>query len=223
MKTQIIKVDPDRIETQKIERISRVLKTNGLVVYPTETFYGLGANCYSEKAVDRIYRLKKRDRKKPLSVIVSGMEMVEEITSERPELFDKLAQESWPGPLTLVLKAAKEFPEYITGPSKTLGVRWPDQKWLNALVKKTGFPITATSANLSGEKEISTPERAVEVFKGKVELIVDGGKTKGGLPSTVLSLVSGKPEVLRRGPFYPAWLQQVHDNKRDALNNTPKK
>jgi len=183
--------------------IGEVLRHEGTMVYPTETFYGLGTNCYSEKAVDLVYRLKQRDRQKPLSVIVSGIEMVEEITTEKPELFYRLSEQFWPGPLTLVLKASETFPEYVTGPSRTVGIRWPEHKWLNALVKKTGFPITATSANLSGEKEISTPEKAMDVFKGKVELIVDGGKTKGVLPSTVLSLISDKPKILRQGAVSP--------------------
>jgi L-threonylcarbamoyladenylate synthase len=199
MKTQVIKVDLERRENWEIEQISHILYTEGIGVYPTETFYGLGANCYSKKAVSRVYQLKRRDRTKPLSVIVSGMDMMEEITSERPKLFYRLSKQFWPGPLTLVLKASEEFPEFVTGPSKTIGVRWPDHKWLNALVKKTDFPITATSANVSGTSEIATPERAIELFKGKVEFIVDGGKTKGELPSTVLSLVSGKPKILREG------------------------
>ncbi|MFW6123795.1 MAG: L-threonylcarbamoyladenylate synthase [Acidobacteriota bacterium] len=202
MKTQIIKVEVNCIENRAIEFISRVLQKDGLIVYPTETFYGLGANCYSEKAVARIYRLKHRDRQKPLSVIVSGMKMVKEITLKRPDVFDSLSKQFWPGPLTLVLKASEKFPEHITGPSRTIGIRWPEPEWLNVLVKEAGFPITATSANLSGKKEISTPEEAVEVFKGKVELIVDGGKTQGKLPSTVLSLVSGKPKILREGAFH---------------------
>jgi L-threonylcarbamoyladenylate synthase len=201
MKTQIIKVDLERLEKEKIEFISRVLCTDGVVVFPTETFYGLGANCYSEKAVARIYRLKKRDSKKPLSVIVSGMKMVEEITSERPKLFYLISEQFWPGPLTLVQKASKEFPDYVTGPSKTIGIRWPDHKWLNALIQKTGFPITATSANVSGKKEIASPKEAIEIFKGHVDLVVDGGKTRGKLPSTVLSLVSGKTKILREGAF----------------------
>lgn len=199
MRTQVIKVNLEPIESSKIDLIRKVLQKDGLVVYPTETFYGLGANCYSEKAVIRVYDLKQRDWEKPLSVIVSGMDMAEEIISERPELFYHFSERFWPGPLTLVLKASEEFPEYVTGPSKTIGIRWPEHKWLNFLVKKTGFPITATSANVSGTSEIAAPEKAVDLFKGKVELIVDGGKTKGELPSTVLSLVSGKPKVLREG------------------------
>jgi L-threonylcarbamoyladenylate synthase len=199
MKTQVIKVDQDSIEGQKIDLISRILHTNGLAVYPTETFYGLGANCFSEKAVARIYRLKKRERTKPLSVIVSSMDMVKEITSERPELFYLILDQFWPGPLTIVMKASKEFPDYVTGPSKTIGIRWPDQKWLNALVHKTGFPVTATSANVSGKKEVASAKKAIKIFEGHVDLVVDGGKTKGDLPSTVLSLVSGKPKILREG------------------------
>ncbi|HZX09987.1 MAG TPA: L-threonylcarbamoyladenylate synthase [Acidobacteriota bacterium] len=199
MQTQVIKVDLKRIESSKIDLISKVLQKDGSIVYPTETFYGLGANCYSKKAVERVYSLKQRDRQKPLSVIVSGLDMAEEITSERPKLFYRISEQFWPGPLTLVLKASEEFPEYVTGPSKTIGIRWPDHKWLNDLVKKTGFPITATSANVSGTQEIASPQKAIELFKGKVELIVDGEKTRGELPSTVLSLVSGKPEILRQG------------------------
>ncbi len=199
MKTQFIKVDVDRIERRKIARISRALQKGKLIIYPTETFYGLGANCFSERAVARIYRLKQRGREKPLSVIVSGMDLVEKVTLERPDLFYSLSSQFWPGPLTIVLKASEKFPEHITGRSGTIGVRWPDHKWLNALVEKAGFPITATSANLSGEKEISSPEKALDVFNGKVDLLVDGGQTQGKLPSTVISLVSGKPRVLRQG------------------------
>jgi len=199
MKTQVIKINLNQIELNKIEWISKVLRANGLVIYPTETFYALGANCYSEKAVSRVYSLKQRERGKPISVIVSGMDMVKEITSEKTELFYRLAEKFWPGPLTLVLRASEKFPEYITGPTKTIGIRWPEHKWMNAMVKKTDFPITATSANLSGAKETASPDEAVHIFKDQVELIADGGETKGGLPSTVLNLVSGKPKILREG------------------------
>jgi L-threonylcarbamoyladenylate synthase len=199
MKTQVIKINLNQIELNKIEWISKVLHSNGLVIYPTETFYALGASCYSQKVIERVFRLKRRESSKPISVIVSGMKMVEEITSERPDLFYSVAERFWPGPLTLVLKASEKFPEYITGPNKTIGIRWPEHKWMNAMVKETGFPITATSANVSGSSEISTPGKAIEVFKGKVDLLVDGGETKGGLPSTVLNLVSGKPKILREG------------------------
>jgi L-threonylcarbamoyladenylate synthase len=199
MKTQLLKVDTEHIESSNIAQIARTLQEGKLVIYPTETFYGLGANCFSEKAVAKIYRLKQRDREKPLSVIVSGMDMVEEVTLERPDLFYSLSSRFWPGSLTIVLKASERFPEYITGRSGTIGIRWPDHRWLNALVEKSGFPITATSANLSGAKEISSPERALDVFNGKVDLLVDGGRTQGKLPSAVISLVSDKPRILRQG------------------------
>jgi len=199
MKTQVLKVAVDRIESSKIAQIISALKKDKLVIYPTETFYGLGANCFSERAVAKIYRLKQRDGDKPLSVIVSGMDMVEEVTLERPVLFYSLSSQFWPGPLTIVLKASEKFPEHITGPSKTIGIRWPDHKWLNVLVEKAGFPITATSANLSGAKEISSPKEAFNVFNGKVDLLIEGGETKGKLPSTVISLVSGRLKILRQG------------------------
>ena len=198
-KADIINLNQDLIEQDKVEIIAQTLQQGRVVAYPTETFYGLGADCFSQKAIKKIYRIKKRDISKPLSVIVSDLDMVEKIAVSIPPLFWILAQEFWPGPLTLILKVEPQFPESLLGPGHSLGMRLPAVAWLRELVRQVASPITATSANISGEKEICEAEEIVKIFGKKVDLIVAGGKTQGILPSTVVDLTSENPRILREG------------------------
>jgi len=199
VKTRIIKINPHRVERDKIKDIAQVLKKPGVIAYPTDTFYGLGADCFSPEEIRRIYQIKKRKKKKPIPLIIAEAEEVKRIAVEIPPLFWLLSREFWPGPLTLVLKASPALPPELLGHSQTIGVRLPALSWLRELVKEANFPLTATSANISGEKEISHPEKIKDIFWEKVELIVDGGKTPGTQPSTVLDLTSEKPKILREG------------------------
>jgi len=199
VKTKIIKINPALVELDKIKIVAKVLLAEGMIAYPTDTFYGLGANCFSEKAIQRIYRLKKRDPSKPISIIISDINMVRDIGKDIPSLFWKMAGEFWPGPLTLVLKASSTLPAGLLGPRDSIGIRQPALSWIRELLEETGFPITATSANISGEKEIANPEIISDSFFGLVDLIVDGGETRGALPSTVVDLTSARPVILREG------------------------
>ncbi|MFP4082859.1 MAG: L-threonylcarbamoyladenylate synthase [Candidatus Aminicenantes bacterium] len=197
-KTEIIKVNLHDVEKEKITRIVKVLRQGGLIIYPTETFYGLGVNCFIKESIQRIYGLKKRDYSKPISLVVSDMEMVETVAVDIPDVFRTLAGEFWPGPLTLILKASPRLPRELRGEGSA-AVRIPDLFWLQELIKEAGFPLTATSANLSGEKEIYRPEEITANFYGKVDLIVDGGRTPGVRPSTVVDLTAEKPKIIREG------------------------
>ena len=199
MNTEIVKVNTEIIEQDKIGLISAVLKAGGLIVYPTETFYGLGSNCYSGEAAKRIFSLKKRAAVKPLSVVISSLEMLKEITSEVPPELEGFVSRFWPGPLTVIFTASKKIPPELLGGGKTVGVRLPGSEWLRELVQATDFPITATSANISGKKELNQVEEVMAAFKGKVDLIVDGGKTPGTLPSTVVDLSHSQLRILREG------------------------
>ena len=199
LKTQILKIDPQIIEDDKVNMVVGVLRRGGIVAYPTDTFYGLGVDCYQEKAIERIYWLKERGYEKPISLVASDMAMVKDICVDIPPVFETLAKAFWPGPLTLVLKASSRLPSILQGEDGSIGVRLPDFSWLRELIRKAGFPLTATSANISGEKEISQPDKVIEIFEGKVNLIVDGGVTLGGLPSTVVDLTSERPKIIREG------------------------
>jgi L-threonylcarbamoyladenylate synthase len=199
MKTEMLKIDPELLEANKIHKIADVLRRDGTIAYPTETFYGLGAAALSSKAVRKIYRLKSRVQGKPLSIVVSDLQMARDMVTEIPPLFGALAQEFWPGPLTLVVKASSVLPRDLLGRDGTIGLRQPSPAWLRELVRQMACPLTATSANISGEREISDPREVIRLFYGKVSLVVDGGLTPGTLPSTVVDLSRGKAEILREG------------------------
>jgi len=199
MKTRILKINPDEVDPEEIRIIAQTVSREGVIVYPTDTFYGLGADCFSGKAIQRIFFLKKRPLAKALPVLISDPAMAREIAASIPPAFDEIASSFWPGPLTLVLRAAGHLPKELVGPSRTIGVRLPAVAWLRGLIDETTAPLIATSANISGEGEISSPERVIHLFKNSVELIVDGGEAPAGRPSTVVDLTLDKPRLIREG------------------------
>jgi L-threonylcarbamoyladenylate synthase len=199
MKTKILKMGEENIGPEPLAMISEILDNDGVMAYPTETFYGLGVLALSEKAIEKVYRLKERERGKPLSVIIADLAMAEKIAVSLPPLFRPLAREFWPGPLTLVVRAKPLFPSSMLGRDRSLAMRVPAVSWLRALVRHLGVPITATSANISGQREISTSDDVIAAFQGAVDLIIDGGRTPGGRPSTIVDLAGTRPLILRVG------------------------
>jgi L-threonylcarbamoyladenylate synthase len=199
VKTRIIRINPDKAETRQIQLIHGILSRGGVIVYPTDTYYGLGANGFQEEAVKKIFELKTRESTRPLPVLVADVNMALEMAAEIPAIFHRLSAEFWPGPLTLVLKAAAFLSPSLVGTGKTIGVRLPAVSWIQKLIRQAGFPLVATSANISGQAEIAAVEKVIEVFDHKVDLILDGGKAPGLRPSTVLDLTSGKAVLVREG------------------------
>jgi L-threonylcarbamoyladenylate synthase len=199
MKTQLLRLDLQKVALTDIRHMADVLERGGLMVFPTDTFYGLGGDGFSRTAIRRIYALKQRDTSKPLLVLVSDVDMVQRLAKDIPAVFGKIAEEFWPGPLTIVLPASEVVPGELCGGGDSVAMRLPAVSWLQALVRETGCPVIATSANISGEGEISTADRALEIFSGKVELVVDGGPSPGGALSTVLDLTVEPPRIIRAG------------------------
>lgn len=199
MKTRTLKIDPAAVDARALDDFASLLARDGVMAYPTETFYGLGAAAFSARAVSRVFKLKGRNPGKPLPLIASDLDMVGKIAGPLPPLFWTLAEEFWPGPLTLVLKASAAVPAFLAGPAGSIAVRIPPVSWVRRVAYEMSQPLTATSANISGEKEMTEPAEVAAVFDGKVELIVDGGATPGGAPSTLLDLTSSEPRILREG------------------------
>jgi L-threonylcarbamoyladenylate synthase len=199
MKTRILNIDPADVGPEAIRTIAEVLADNGVIVYPTETFYGLGANALSRKALRRVFEVKQRPISKGLPVLVSDLLMAEGLAAELPPAFYTLASRFWPGPLTLVVKAAGRLPPELVGPGRAIGIRLPAVPWLQALIRESGFALVTTSANISGQGEMSSAEEVKRVFLDKVDLIVDGGTTPGNKPSTVIDLRGEKPVLVREG------------------------
>jgi len=197
--TRIVVVGERPEESLPLGEIAEALLGGAVAAYPTETFYALGAAAFSKQGVERIYRLKGRDASKPLPLIASDPDMVAGIAASLPAAFAALAAEFWPGPLTIVLPAAAGFPDFLTGPGRTVAVRIPPLAWLRALVAELAEPLTATSANLAGEKELADPAGVAALVEGKVEWMLDGGRTPGGLPSTIVDITGDVTRIIREG------------------------
>jgi L-threonylcarbamoyladenylate synthase len=176
-----------------------LLRAGGLVAFPTETFYGLGAAALQPAAVRRILAVKGRPDGKPLLVLVDSIAMAEGLAAGIPPRGRELMARHWPGALTLVLRARAHVPAEITAGSGTVGVRLSAHPVARALVAALGAPITAPSANPSGLAPPTTAAEVLAHFRGRIELVLDGGPTRGGEPSTVLDVTVEPPRLLRAG------------------------
>jgi len=169
-----------------VEKAAKIIKKGGVVVYPTDTVYGLGANALDEKAVKKVFEMKKRDFSKPISIIVRDIEMAKQVASFDRDIEEKL-KKLLPGPVTVILFKKKILPDILTAGSNKVGIRIPNCKFTQALMQRLDFPITTTSANISGEP-----------IEGK--------------PSTVIDLTGKEPKILRVGPVTKNELKEIFKN-----------
>lgn len=204
--TRLLRIHPNHPQPSALQEAADVLAKGGLVAFPTETFYGLGANARDTAAVRRIFRVKGRPETKPLLVVVDSIEMAESLVKEVPAAARDLMAKHWPGPLTLVFKAVASLSAELTAGTGTIGIRFPRHPVAFGLVHTAGFPVTAPSANLSGEEPPTTAAEVRRALNGKIELILDGGATTGGLPSTILDVAVTPPRLIRKGALeLPEW------------------
>jgi L-threonylcarbamoyladenylate synthase len=196
-------VDASRPAASALETAARRLRARALIAFPTETFYGLGANALDEVAVARVFHAKGRPADKPLLVLVDSLEMVTRIARDVPVLARGLMARYWPGALTLVLHAHADLPDALTAGTGTIGVRLPGHPVARALVSALGGPVTAPSANLHGQPSPRTADEVIAGLGDRVDLVLDGGPTSGGPASTLLDLTRTPPVVLRAGAVVP--------------------
>ncbi|MEM0003362.1 MAG: L-threonylcarbamoyladenylate synthase [Thermoproteota archaeon] len=208
IKTRIIRIDPISPEENKIKEVSEVIKKGGLVAFPTETVYGLGANCYDEDAILRIFRVKGRPPDNPLIVHISNLDMLREVSEEIPELAYRIANVAWPGPITVVMKKSKRVPYAVTGSLDTVAVRMPAHPVALKLIDKSEVPIAAPSANLSGKPSPTNAMHVITDLFNKIDTIIDSGETFFGVESTIIDVTRDVPILLRPGPFTVEELQE---------------
>ena len=199
MQTKIVKVDPFNPDRKLIEQAATIIRRGGLVVFPTETVYGLGASIYIEDAVRRIFEVKERPLDNPLIVHVSSVEELESLVEDVPSQAYKLVEKYWPGPLTIVLRRARSVPSVVSSGLPTIAIRAPAHPVAIMLIKYSESPIAAPSANLAGKPSPTKPEHVIEDLYGKVDLILDAGETLYGVESTVVDLTGREPVLLRPG------------------------
>ncbi|NLK44842.1 MAG: threonylcarbamoyl-AMP synthase [Tissierellia bacterium] len=199
MDTKIIKIDENKLDRNLIEEAAQIIKKGGLVAFPTETVYGLGANGLDEKAVKKIFIAKGRPQDNPLILHVHSTDQVKELVEEIPPVAKLCMEKFWPGPLTIILKKSPKVPEVISAGLDTVAIRMPENNIALDLIKTSNTPIAAPSANTSGKPSPTSADHVIEDLMGKVDMIVDGGNTGIGLESTVLDLSTDIPMILRPG------------------------
>lgn len=176
-----------------------VLSGGGLVAFPTDTVYGLGAKAFDANAVSKIYMAKGRGQEKAIPILISDVDQIHQVSSGVTEYAVKLGKKFWPGPLTIVVPRHPTIPDVVS-PLKTVGVRIPNLNVARELLRLTG-PLAVTSANLSGQTSPSTAKGVNAQLNGRIPLILDGGVTPGGIPSTVVDCTGEEPVVVREGPI----------------------
>ena len=182
------------------------LRRGEVIVFPTETLYGLGANALDFKAVDKIFQLKGRDYDQPISALVADREMLDSLVAEVSPLAEKLIARFWPGPLTIVFPARRNIPGPLMNSTGGVGVRISSQPIATELVRRLGRPLTATSANPTGKPAARTVEEAISYFAGAVEIFVDGGGLTSKTGSTVIEICGKEIKIIREGEITRAEL-----------------
>lgn len=197
LKTEIVKINGNKLNDELCKSIAGVLANGGVVVMPTDTVYGLAVNAFDLKALKKLYKLKGRSYRKPLITMVPDIKALELIVKV-PHKAHNLIRKFWPGPLTLILPATHQG-QILMGGRKDMGVRIPKNKVVLGILKHCHFPIATTSANPSETGSAKTARAALKFFKDKVDMVIDSGKTLHGRESTVLDMVSFPYTVVREG------------------------
>jgi len=182
-----------------VRRVAQAILRGGVAAFPTETFYGLGADAGNDEALQKIFQIKGREDNKPLLVLIAEREWLPGLVRSIPPVAARLMEKFWPGPLTLVFEASPELSILLTAGTGTVGVRISPHPVAQALVRAVGRAITATSANLSGQPSASVAAEVLRTIGNRVDAILDGGQTAGGLGSTVVDVSGASCRILRQG------------------------
>lgn len=210
MRPEIIKINVVEPELSLVNYVAERIRQGSVVGLPTDTFYGLAVDPYNLHAVERVYEIKERGRHKPLSLLIESVEQAEELAQELPDEFHLLAEKYWPGPLTIIVKAAPRLPLKVTANSGNIAVRMPDSAVALAVVRALKCPVTATSANLAGALECTTASGVVEQMGDRVQLVVDGGTTPRDVPTTIVNLAEeGRWTMQREGAISLAEIEDL--------------
>lgn len=201
MRAEIVKINSENPEPSLVAYAAEQIKAGQVLGMPTDTFYGLAADPFNLRAVERVYEIKSRSRHKPLSLLIESEEQAEMLARDPlPDNFYLLARKFWPGPLTIIVPAASRLPLKVTANTGNIAIRIPQAKIPLQVIRAAGVPITATSANLSGESECTTASAVLEQLEGRIPIVVDGGTSPREIASTIVDLSEdGGWRLLRQG------------------------
>jgi L-threonylcarbamoyladenylate synthase len=194
----VMRIDPHNPPPRLIDEVAQVISGKGVIIYPTETLYGLGANPLYPEAIKRIYAIKGRSEAKPIPFLIKDQQMLAALVEEVPPIGRELMEQYWPGPLTLIFRAKQGLPAPLQGKDGTIGLRISSHPIARGIVEAIDAPLTSTSANPAGAEDLIDCRRLAQLFGDQVDLIIDGGEVPGQ-GSTVIDLTITPPRIVRQG------------------------
>jgi L-threonylcarbamoyladenylate synthase len=208
-KKKTVVVDSTKPEPNIIKRAGKIIKNNGVVIFPAQCLYGVAVNALNQKTVKKVFDLKQRSLNNPILILIHDQSQLSDLVQAIPASAKKLMEAFWPGNLTIVFKAKKSIPRLLTANTGKIGVRIPAHPVARALVKCINVPITGTSANLSGQKGCSKPSELNQFIIGQADLILNAGRLKGGSGSSIVDVTSSKISILRAGVISAAKINEI--------------
>ena len=201
-----------KINYEELKEVAKIIKNGGVVVFPTDTVYGIGTNGLNEEAIKKLYEIKNRKLNKPICLLVSDMEMINKLAIDITKTELKLMKTFFPGPFTIILKKNKIIPNILTANTDTVGIRIPDSEITRKLIEYAGVPIATSSANISGNRSGTNLKNVFEELGNKVDYYIDEGESKIGISSTIVRVDSESPKILRQGSITEQEILNVLNN-----------
>ncbi len=192
-------IDLKEKDFTKLEEPAQIIKNGGIVVFPTETVYGIGANALNAEAVKKIYEIKKRPLSKPITLLVNSIDMIERVAKDITPFEYAIIKKFFPGPLTIILQKKDVIPDIVTSGGRTVGIRMPANEIALELINRAGVPLATPSANISDKPSKTNIKDVMSDFPEGVDCFIDGGKSKIGVASTIVQVIDGVPHMLRQG------------------------
>jgi L-threonylcarbamoyladenylate synthase len=183
----------------ELNKAASIIRSGGVVAFPTESFYGLGVSAWDEKAIQRLFAIKKRQENQPILLLISTSSLLNQYVNHIPDIATQIMETFWPGGLTLIFEANPDIPHMLTSGTGKIGLRLSSHPLATALARAVGTPITGTSANISGQAACSSAEEVRHSLGSRIDFVLDGGETEGGKGSTVLDITVDPPVILREG------------------------
>ena len=199
----------ENINENELNNCIEILRDGGIVIFPTETVYGIGANAYCEESVEKIYEIKQRPEEKPLSILVSNIKEISRYAIINNSVEEKIIKNFMPGPITIILENKTGVFDYITSGRNTIGIRIPDNKIILKILENLKLPIVAPSANISGYPSGNELSEILPYFENKVDICIDGGKSKLSESSTIVQVVNNEIKILRQGKILKQDIEKV--------------
>lgn len=215
MQTEIIVLSSEVSIRKSIKLAAELIEEGEIIAFPTDTLYGLGCSIFDENAIRNLFELKCRNLTKPINALIGSIEQLSYVAENIPLIVYEVIKEFWPGDLTLILQKKNEIPNILTNGMNTIGVRMPNNEVTLRLICEVDKPLATTSANISGKPSITNAKQVLDNFRNKIPLILDSGESKIGKESTIISLVTEPPSIIRQGSLSIEKLKRIIPNLKE--------